>query len=83
MMVKSGLEKIFFLPQIGEFFIRKLNIKSKKSFLNQIIYVLKFWLLGQSFLNTDSFLNYSFLNQDFTVTKMCYCLRLYGSLFII
>ena len=33
------------------------------------MYVLKFWLLGQSFSNQDSFLNCSFLNQDFIVFK--------------
>ena len=37
-------QKLGFLPQIGKFFFLESNIKSKTSFLNQTIYVLKFWL---------------------------------------
>ena len=33
----------------------------------QLLYVLKFWLLEQSFLNPDSFLNSSLLNRDLSV----------------
>ena len=60
-------QKLGFLLQIGEFFFPKFNIRSKKSFLIQTIYILKFWLQEQSFLNQDSFLNSSFLNWDFSV----------------
>ena len=42
---------------------------SKKTFLNQTIYVLKNRLYQQSFLNRDSFLNRAFLNRDSTVSQ--------------
>ena len=65
-------QKLGFLPQIGEFFFLKSNIRSKKSFLNQTTYVLKNRLHQQSFLNRDSFLNRAFLNRDSTVLRTTY-----------
>ena len=41
----KNCQKLRFLPQIGEFFFLKSNIKSKNlSQIKQFMYLLKFWL---------------------------------------
>ena len=66
--LKNGQELGIF-PQIGEFFFLKWNIRAQKSFLNQAIYVLKFWLLEFVAINIILVFATKFIFLQFELTK--------------